>query len=1388
MDTLIFGSLPPWASFVAEKGLTVKASSNPIQDLLDALSEDYQLVTRYGVGTEGLPDPKTMCKGPCEGMGVVPYDFSEPAPGQAYIVYSDEEERVYRPLWEEAEAKEPAEDGWHFLVCQDCLGSGKRMDIAAHVRKRGNKWVVTNKAGDKTLGTHTTKEEADAQLRAIESHVHGSQTFRFITDISEADPNEYTLRVSLADDAQIAAVPEGFRPMLDEIADSLGMVSSSDFQWQWSSEDTMSEQKAKELRDKFVAEVKAKAKANAAYGKYLDVAAGVNEPRFWIEPSGKLYLLSPNELHSDWIKENYEEGVTQEQAISFGWTRVVCNLSDKVLYISAATEDKILPAILKVSKKDPRCALVKEVVGSWSGENEWAEVPVLKGEDAEQAWKRRKDARHRVDAKISDEMLLAYADDILTEEQVKAFDTFLATNIHLEKNDVGPKERKLVLDFIGHPAVHEKEGLGKLQNLLRWAIDQKIQQAKRLTSSLIFSDMSPAEEAIGQALGEASMAWYPRPEDQVFKADEAKAIMKKLVEKLKKYGLKAGLSPVLFHATSLPQAASIVKDDAFKLTAATGADLNTLGVTVPGGKLFYLSTARSATGAYGNDPYRSGVMFVLDGTALAHKYSGESVDYWGPEFRNVKPRGFEMEDRVFSKEPSIQDLNKYVTAILCYYDPEKAEDMDKRAVRELALSAKTRGIPFRMYTDKNAYITDNEAKSVPVTSVPLNTPPKESHKSFGPFPARELEALTELYRAPVGSDLSEQALKVKNSLIYEAYRRDNEISRAEADLHNNKSNGKANSFVKCMQDAGVRDVKGLVDVLVNKWGKKEDVEASIQARSEDLEIDTLNEIPGKAVTFKNGPFAFVVNKNILTIWLNNAKIDEKKFKDFQEAADKAWAMAEKQAKARASVAASLIDYPMPALSPDLFDGESLKPAVRDFLVASVFQILKSEFISPESWTEQLLLGSSIATQFYNKDTDIDVKAVYNKDKFLEYNPMLEIYGEDLEEFLDDALGGHDRTITFGTHPIEIRMRPEAYFESGEGVEATDALLDIQSGQWIKKAPKVDPETFDRQELVGPGEKEAKRIAQDWDTALGSIRRDLSDLKMINDYYSVVPSEEQDPKVFTYAGELGNSIVRKVQVLAEDRKAVKLARGRAYHTGGTTKGFVNANEKVIVFKTLQSYGYMNVIYNLSHWVDTILENASTVRPSDAERGLTILTNGFSWEASQLIFSGEVPGQDGSRWPDDDAWEDAKDGDSQGQGTHPRDTNETPRNRPRMSRTDKDKRTMIREDDPTGMPEPPELDSVGDANLVYPMAGSIDNSCKMTITADDVFDKVQKAAAASIEGDPAFVDYHSNPELAEKLGKIQKGIHEAKTVMDIKNVWDEYSPTEPWTNVVGDAGIS
>lgn len=58
------------------------------------------------------PDPETMCAGQCEGTGVVP-------------ISKDDMEEPYRTLWLEAESLKHEDDGYHFVKCPDCGGTGK---------------------------------------------------------------------------------------------------------------------------------------------------------------------------------------------------------------------------------------------------------------------------------------------------------------------------------------------------------------------------------------------------------------------------------------------------------------------------------------------------------------------------------------------------------------------------------------------------------------------------------------------------------------------------------------------------------------------------------------------------------------------------------------------------------------------------------------------------------------------------------------------------------------------------------------------------------------------------------------------------------------------------------------------------------------------------------------------------------------------------------------------------------------------------------------------------------------------------------------------------------------------------------------------------------------
>lgn len=93
--------------------------ANPLLQEMRDYDLKVKVIDRYSALGIERPNPKTVCMGPCEGTGIVP-------------VQADHANPPFRQLWQEAEDKEPSEDGWHFVTCNACEGSGKRKEESVH--------------------------------------------------------------------------------------------------------------------------------------------------------------------------------------------------------------------------------------------------------------------------------------------------------------------------------------------------------------------------------------------------------------------------------------------------------------------------------------------------------------------------------------------------------------------------------------------------------------------------------------------------------------------------------------------------------------------------------------------------------------------------------------------------------------------------------------------------------------------------------------------------------------------------------------------------------------------------------------------------------------------------------------------------------------------------------------------------------------------------------------------------------------------------------------------------------------------------------------------------------------------------------------------------------
>jgi len=83
-----------------------------------------EYIDRYTALKMDPPDPEAMCPGHCEGTGFVPIYMAHVNPGDCHP--PKETDPVFIRLWYEAEKVHPSDDGYHFVLCPQCSGTGKK--------------------------------------------------------------------------------------------------------------------------------------------------------------------------------------------------------------------------------------------------------------------------------------------------------------------------------------------------------------------------------------------------------------------------------------------------------------------------------------------------------------------------------------------------------------------------------------------------------------------------------------------------------------------------------------------------------------------------------------------------------------------------------------------------------------------------------------------------------------------------------------------------------------------------------------------------------------------------------------------------------------------------------------------------------------------------------------------------------------------------------------------------------------------------------------------------------------------------------------------------------------------------------------------------------------
>jgi hypothetical protein len=286
--------------------------------------------------------------------------------------------------------------------------------------------------------------------------------------------------------------------------------------------------------------------------------------------------------------------------------------------------------------------------------------------------------------------------------------------------------------------------------------------------------------------------------------------------------LDEGASSVLYHYTSPSPALRILQSGKFELTSSVGSP--TEAKIAPKGYPYYLSTTRSKVGDYhARTPGSHAVMFVLDGTKIAHNYKVKPVDYWEGMWTrdNSNERTRESEDRVYSKTPQIPAI-EFIKEIHQLVSDQ--DDYRSPVIRNMAILAKRQGIPVYFYADTQSWLLQAPNRRFTVSQLPqrFKGPMKQgwarSSRRITP-----LEQWVELLYKKNKSELSQEASQLRHNLVYYGSRyplEDNQlgIELANARKPNEPNRALADRIIQYMRKHNLSTVD-LKNAMVAKWEK-----------------------------------------------------------------------------------------------------------------------------------------------------------------------------------------------------------------------------------------------------------------------------------------------------------------------------------------------------------------------------------------------------------------------------------------------------------------------------------------------------------------------------------------------------------------------------------------
>jgi hypothetical protein len=296
---------------------------------------------------------------------------------------------------------------------------------------------------------------------------------------------------------------------------------------------------------------------------------------------------------------------------------------------------------------------------------------------------------------------------------------------------------------------------------------------------------------------------------------------------------KAGISDVVFHATSIYNLSSILKENRLMTTLQIATPSESSELIPRLNKYFYfLSTMRNLSSDY-KAAYNKYSYIQLDGKKISESFAGEPFDYW----QNNKTS--EQEDRIITNLPYVEGVDKYINKILIYFkiknlnSYEDISNLDIKTLEDIKDFSEKLGIDVYVFENFSDLRLRNikRSRSIQDTISILKediSKNKIQYREIPDFPVREIGDDNYWVQYVMNiKNFSEKVLSgnidrsIFNSRLWKDFSNDyyvNDIKRAlKNELHNIRAKPEyrkyLDSFVRIMKKYSIKNIDDLISKL-----------------------------------------------------------------------------------------------------------------------------------------------------------------------------------------------------------------------------------------------------------------------------------------------------------------------------------------------------------------------------------------------------------------------------------------------------------------------------------------------------------------------------------------------------------------------------------------------